>query len=507
MDKKLPKIMYDQSQFTSLWMIDQNGLWLCDEAYCDIGKNGGYSPSKWFVYTQNKPVSFWFGAYDQEALDKDAEVGFSNFTNKDFLNKFQKAIDRSYNETLEISKEFFNKFYNKEKECLENNPESVALFMEKIHAMSTRTMSYYFMTQPQCFFKFEEEIKPYALNKDIEMVSTNGRDLTFISKIHKFVVELAEVIKSSGETFDEFMVKNHEWDQKLEVMAETLGILNWGILGGELVDGEYVKREVNNFIEDNIKFLEEKRKISEILEHTKQRNFILENNDKKEFQIADIMGHSSVMRFDLQTFMMCVLNYANIFIKNLQEKHHLTNDQISSYYYDEIISLIREGKLVNNDILEKRQKGFLKVHKGEKVEVYLGEEAHAKIKDLLEFRLKEINETKEVKGTVASWPDKGVEKITARAFVLTTAFDSEEELKKFKDGDILVATQTHPNLVPQMKNAIAIIADEGGITCHAAIVSRELRKPCIIGTKLSTKIFKTGDNLELNLKTGRVRKV
>ena len=83
--------------------------------------------------------------------------------------------------------------------------------------------------------------------------------------------------------------------------------------------------------------------------------------------------------------------------------------------------------------------------------------------------------------------------------------DIEEDLKKFKEGSILVATQTHPHIVPQMKNAVAIVTDEGGITCHAAIVSRELRKPCIIGTKLSTKIFKTGDMLEVDLKAGTVR--
>lgn len=56
-----------------------------------------------------------------------------------------------------------------------------------------------------------------------------------------------------------------------------------------------------------------------------------------------------------------------------------------------------------------------------------------------------------------------------------------------------------------MKKAAAIITDEGGITCHAAIVSRELNIPCIIGTKVATKILKDGDLVEVNAEKGVVK--
>jgi pyruvate,water dikinase len=49
------------------------------------------------------------------------------------------------------------------------------------------------------------------------------------------------------------------------------------------------------------------------------------------------------------------------------------------------------------------------------------------------------------------------------------------------------------------------VTDEGGIACHAAIVSRELGVPCIIGTKIATREIKTGDEIEMDMKTGRVR--
>ena len=66
---------------------------------------------------------------------------------------------------------------------------------------------------------------------------------------------------------------------------------------------------------------------------------------------------------------------------------------------------------------------------------------------------------------------------------------------------------TRPEYVPLMKMAAAIVTDEGGITCHAAIVSRELKKPCVIGTQVATKVFQDGDMLEVNANHGMVRRL
>ncbi|RLF80987.1 phosphoenolpyruvate synthase [Thermococci archaeon] len=66
------------------------------------------------------------------------------------------------------------------------------------------------------------------------------------------------------------------------------------------------------------------------------------------------------------------------------------------------------------------------------------------------------------------------------------------EIDKVKEGDVLVTTMTNPDMVPAMKRASAIVTDEGGRTCHAAIVSRELGIPCVVGTKEATKKLKDG---------------
>ncbi len=81
------------------------------------------------------------------------------------------------------------------------------------------------------------------------------------------------------------------------------------------------------------------------------------------------------------------------------------------------------------------------------------------------------------------------------------------KLNTFKQRGILVASMTGPDYVPAMKKATAVVTDEGGITCHAAVVCREFSVPCIVGTKFATKVFKDGDSVEVDAERGIVKKI
>lgn len=102
----------------------------------------------------------------------------------------------------------------------------------------------------------------------------------------------------------------------------------------------------------------------------------------------------------------------------------------------------------------------------------------------------------EIKGRSA-WP--GCVQGTARVVLSHDGKDAT-----FNEGDILVSISSNPNLMPLIQKSAAIVTDEGGVTCHAAIIARELRKPCIIGTKHATSIVKDGDRIEVNADTGIV---
>lgn len=78
------------------------------------------------------------------------------------------------------------------------------------------------------------------------------------------------------------------------------------------------------------------------------------------------------------------------------------------------------------------------------------------------------------------------------------------ELNKVEEGDILVTKMTTPDMVPAMKKASGIITDDGGLTCHAAIISRELGTPCIVGTKKATEVLKDGEVVTVDGEKGIV---
>ena len=83
---------------------------------------------------------------------------------------------------------------------------------------------------------------------------------------------------------------------------------------------------------------------------------------------------------------------------------------------------------------------------------------------------------------------------------------SAKEIDKVMPGDVLVAPETNPDFVPAMKKAVAIVTDSGGRTSHAAIVSRELGVPAVVGTVKATKIIKTGNVITVNGTTGEIYK-
>ena len=79
------------------------------------------------------------------------------------------------------------------------------------------------------------------------------------------------------------------------------------------------------------------------------------------------------------------------------------------------------------------------------------------------------------------------------------------DFHKFIEGNVLVTTMTTPDFVILMQKSVAIVTDIGGMLSHASIVSRELRKPCVIGTKFATQILHDGDLVEVDADNGVVR--
>ena len=144
----------------------------------------------------------------------------------------------------------------------------------------------------------------------------------------------------------------------------------------------------------------------------------------------------------------------------------------------------------------KRKKAYLLIQKNDKVEIFSGEDAIEKF--VIEVDNKKLSQSDSIQGIAAS---RGVSKGIAKIIF------TNKDLNKIKEGDILIATMTRQDFLPYIKKSAALVTDEGGLTCHAAIIARELGIPCIVGAKMATEAFKDGDMVEVDANKGIIKRV
>jgi phosphohistidine swiveling domain-containing protein/DNA-binding Xre family transcriptional regulator len=161
---------------------------------------------------------------------------------------------------------------------------------------------------------------------------------------------------------------------------------------------------------------------------------------------------------------------------------------------DEVPGILR-GLVDPATLAERCQRGaFITMEKGT-YRLVAGRQAQS-LRDELEESLKKSSDETILRGQTAS---QGYAKGKARLVL------NQKDFLSFREGEILIAGMTRPEYLPVMKKAAAFVTNEGGITCHAAIVAREMGKPCIIGTRNATELIKTGDLIEVRANHGTVR--
>jgi phosphohistidine swiveling domain-containing protein len=184
----------------------------------------------------------------------------------------------------------------------------------------------------------------------------------------------------------------------------------------------------------------------------------------------------------------------------LSRRKGLAIGSLYNYLVGEIRNLIADDVRADSGSLAKRptMTFYSTDEQGDIRTRYLYDEAHTAIQEFLNG-LHDSGEQDTIKGFVASKGD-GERIFSGRIRIILNAYEGDME-----EGEILVAGMTRPEYVPLMKKAKAIITNEGGITSHAAIIAREMKKPCIIGTKVATRVLHDGDLVEVDADNGVVR--
>lgn len=206
-------------------------------------------------------------------------------------------------------------------------------------------------------------------------------------------------------------------------------------------------------------------------------------------------------RMELSNFVDKIWKIYDKILDFIVEYESTTRKKLDSLISSEIEDILK-GK---NDLLKQdlEERAFAMTIIDNKIETHIGKEAEKIKTELYKQKEETLLEKKELQGMPAC---KG--KAKGKVVLL-----KERDYKKFSEilsnrkDFVLVTFMTRPEIVPFLKKARAIVTNEGGITCHAAIISRELNIPCIVGTKKATDILKDGDEVEVDANTGIVRVV
>ena len=249
---------------------------------------------------------------------------------------------------------------------------------------------------------------------------------------------------------------------------------------------------INQFV-SHAKQLKKDKQVSELQYQSFLKKFKIKQKDKHLFDITKRFAYIKDLRDDFRR--KAVFYAQSTLFNELARRMNLKLKDISYFLEREILDFLDRNIVSKNYI--NWQKGFvIFFDNSKKINCAGGKDVKITMRKL-GISTKESYLT-EIKGVPAS---KGL--IEGKV----TIVKGVKDLLKVKKGDILVAVTTHPDYVPAMQKASAIVTDEGGITSHAAIVARELGVPCIVGTKKASKILKDNDKVEVDANIGFVRKL
>ncbi len=264
------------------------------------------------------------------------------------------------------------------------------------------------------------------------------------------------------------------------------GWIPFDYIGPEEWDEAYFMRRMGVDIERIKKTV----KNNKLLKENQKR--ILDNYDNKIKRLIQDFHLISSMQDERKGVTTLTHTYLQKYVFNeISKRTGVEIQHIRVMIPDEIKGVLLFNNNFDNKLLEQRLSEGLILFHNNNFSVHQGDKFYRRFVELLPIK-------KEIKGVITS---KGVVKGVVKVCL------SSKDIKKVNQGDILVAPMTTPDYITAMNKAAGFITDEGGVTCHAAIISREMNKPCIIGTHSATDILKDGDYIELNANKGIVKKV
>jgi len=459
------------------------------------------------------------------AIHKGYNMSF-HFRNKDSYNFGQHVLD------LIIEKPSFGKKINKKtielSDRLEKNAEKISkmnlsklsnkqLAQIYLHHDKIHTELYEFGWLPNSIDMFHANFTELLLaylksiripeekrNEYLILLTTPSKK-SIINQEEENLHKIAAVIETKSKLKKLFKKKPKEIEKNLSKNIKKKVLAHWKKyhhlkfmwLG---IHGVY---SVQYYLSEIKKILSKKKSAKDFLQEEKKH---VQKIRKQKANLENKLKADKLHRqlFDLWAdFMLSKLYRRNAQIKNyylfeplqkeIAKRLAIPLKSVHFFLPWEVYPALVKRKLNEKELLERSKFCVYFTSKGVD-KIFTGEKARKIAQKVRQIKLQKLNELKGQCGCPGK--AKGKVKIV----------NTPNQMKKMKKGDILVSIATNPDIVPAMKKAAGIVTDQGGVTSHAAIVAREMKTPCLIGTKIATTVFKDNDLVEVDASKGIVRK-
>ena len=285
--------------------------------------------------------------------------------------------------------------------------------------------------------------------------------------------------------------------QKIHAHCQKWRWLPYTYIGPAYDLNHYLETWKNLFakkFEPDKKLVNERKLLAETMRKRKEivKALALTNHEKHLFDIAAEIIWLKGFRKDCYFHGMYALDFIT---SEIGRRVGMTSLEVKYLLPEEISQIFKDKSLAK--IARQRMKFSIIYATTKDIKVLAGKQAHSFLKKQKLEKVAAIKAS-EIKGQCA-YPGSGKGEVKV--------INVPEDMKKMEQGNVMVAHATYPALLPAMKKASAIITEEGGITCHAAIVAREMRIPCIVGTKIAASVLKDGDIVQFDTGKGIVKKL
>ncbi|MFH1770872.1 MAG: PEP-utilizing enzyme [archaeon] len=446
------------------------------------------------MYTNNRNGTTWCWARkDMDRIEKKLIEDLKSVkTAKIFLNKLVSGMNLMLDVYEKMISLDLTKMSNEEmlkvyKESNEEIAYSYAFANTQIDAFD-QSPSEYFKKIIRGFFPKDMSQEEFA---KIFAILTHPIYISFIKQEEIDVLKIVKKIKDNNLSIEDV-------DGDIKTLEEKYfwTFISWEQVKVRKFDDfkKIVKEQLNNVKDVNTLLKEEQNMGTEVQKKKddiiKQYNVDKKINDYLELSDQFVRAHDLRKEAQMKTLYSHYLLLWEICKRTGEKESDLEN-----LTFEELNEILK-GKPLDKELVKKRRFSTTVTIIEKRRKLYEGKESE----EIVKKELKENFEAgDEVKGSPAS---PGI--VTGTVKICRDINSTKE---KIKEGDILITGMTLPDYVIYMKKAAAIVTDEGGFTCHAAITARELKKPCVIGTRIATRVFKDGDLVEVDANKGIVRKI